>query len=125
MLPWLLIGCEVVRIMFPQQLPAALDEVIAALPAALERARRAATRLFSECQEVVVNDYRRFYLEAESNPFKRWRYRLRYLAPTYTDHLWARSHHIHPELMVILRPFRLLKKYGPQRVWRILFPSKI
>ena len=123
--PWLLIGCEVVRTMFPQQLPAALDQVIAASPAALERARQVAARLFSEDPEVVVNDYRRLYLQAEPNAFKRWRYRLRYIAPTHTDYLWARNHHIYPELMVILRPFRLLRRYGPQRVWRILFPSTV
>ena len=123
--PWLLIGCEVVRAMFPQQLPAALDAVIAASPAALERARRTAERLFSVDQQVVVNDYRGFYLQAEPNPLKRWRYRLRYLSPTYTDSLWARRHRIDPRLMVILRPFRLLDKYGLSRVLLILFPSKV
>ncbi len=123
--PWLLVGCEVVRAMFPQQLPVALDAVIATSPAALERARRAAARLFSEYTEIVVNDFRRYYLQAEPNPFMRWRYRLWYLAPTETDRLWARRHRIHPRLLVILRPFRLLAKYGPRRVWRILFPANI
>jgi hypothetical protein len=123
--PWLLLGCQVVCTMFPQQLPTALEEVIAASPAALERARMVAARLFSECPEVGVNDCHRFYLQAEPNPFKRWRYRLRYIAPTHTDNLWARSHHILPQLMVILRPFLLLRKYGPKRMWRILFPSKV
>ncbi len=56
--PWLLIGCEVVRAMFPQQLPEAMDAVIAASPRAAQRARLAAARLFSEETEVVVNDYR-------------------------------------------------------------------
>ena len=122
--PWLLIGCEVVRAMFPQQLPVALDAAIARSPAALERARHTAARLFSMEQQVVVNDYRGFYLQAEPNPLKRWDYRLRYLMPTYTDYLWARRHRISPRLMIILRPFRLLEKYGLSRVWQILFPTK-
>jgi hypothetical protein len=123
--PWLLIGCEVVRAMFPLQLPAALDTVIAQSPVARERAHRAAARLFTVDLQVVVNDFRSFYLQAEPNPFKRWRYRSRYLMPTYTDYLWARRHRISPRLMVILRPFRLLGRYGLSRVWQILFPSKV
>jgi hypothetical protein len=123
--PWLMIGCEVVRTMFPQQLPAALDAEITRSPVALECARGAAARLFTVDQQVVVNDYRSFYLQAEPDPLKRWRYRLRYLMPTYTDYLWARRHRISPWLMVILRPFRLLEKYGLSRVWQILFPPKV
>jgi hypothetical protein len=121
---WLLIGCEVVRAMFPQQLPEALDAAIAISPVALKRARRAAERLFLVDQQVVVNDYRGFYLQAEPDPLKRWRYRLRYLAPTEADYRWARGHRIHPALMILLRPFRLLEKFGISRMWHILFPSK-
>lgn len=123
--PWLLIGCEVVRTMFPQQLPVDLDAVTATSPAALERANLAAARLFSEYIEITVNDFRRYYLQAEPNPFKRWHYRLQYLAVTETDRRWACRHHIHPRLMVVLRPFRLLEKYGPRKVLRILFPASI
>ena len=122
---WLLIGCEVIRAMFPQQLPAALDAAIAASPGDLKQARRATAWLFSTDQQVVINDYRSFYLQAEPNPLKRWCYRLRYLVPTEADHRWARRHGIHPRLMVILRPFRLLKKYGPSRAWQILIPPKL
>jgi len=123
--PWLLVGCEVVRTMFPQQFPNALDAATNASPVALQRARCTAARLFSEDLEVTVNDYRGFYLQAEPNPLKRWRYRLRYFAPTYTDYLWARRHRINPGLMVILRPLRLMKRYGLSRVWQVIFPSRI
>ena len=122
---YLLIGCEVVRAMFPQQLPEAMDAVIAASPKAIERARRAAAKLFSENREVVLNDYRGLYLLAEPNPLKRWRYRfryltpVRYLTPTYSDYQWARRHHIQAGLMIIVRPFRLLRKYGFRGAWRI------
>jgi hypothetical protein len=121
--PCLLIGCEVVRAMFPQHFPEAMDAVIAASPEAAGRARRAAARLFSQNLEVVTNDHRGLYLQAEPNALKRWRYRLRYLMPTYSDDLWARRHRIHSGLMVIVRPIRLLQKYGLRRALQIAFPK--
>jgi len=120
--PWLLIGCEVVRAMFPQQLPQALDAAIAVSPVSQMRARHAAAGLFAADRRADLGDYRGFYLQAEPNPLRRWSYRLRYIAPTYTDYLWARRHRINPGLMVILRPLRLLKKYGFSKAWRVLFP---
>ena len=120
LMPWLLIGCEVVRAMFPQQLPAAMDALIAKSPEAAQRARDAAYRLMSEEMQIGVNDYWRFYLQAEPNPWKRWRYRLRYIAPTYNDLEWAQRHRVHPYLMVILRPFRLLASHGLRGPWRTL-----
>jgi hypothetical protein len=121
--PCLLIGCEVVRAMFPQHLPEAMDAATAASPEAVRRARRAAARLFSESLEVVTNDHRGFYLQAEPNTLKRWRYRFRYLMPTYSDDLWARRHRINSGLMIFVRPFRLLQKYGLWGAWRIVFPE--
>jgi hypothetical protein len=120
--PCLLIGCEVVRTMFPQLLPEAMDAATAASPTAVARARRAAARLFSENREVVVNDFRGLYLQAEPNVLRRWLYRFRYLMPTSSDDQWARRHRIQSGLMVVIRPFRLLRKYGLVRAWRIAFP---
>jgi hypothetical protein len=121
--PWLRIGCEMVRDVFPQQLPDALEEVLSAQPQAAMRARRAASRLIAEGAKTAIDDNRDFYLQAELSPLKRWRYRLRCFAPTQTDYRWADRHGLKRELMVFLRPFRLLGKYGLSRVWRILFPS--
>jgi hypothetical protein len=120
---WLLIGCEVVRAMFPQHIPEALDKVIALSPMA-ERARRAAARIFSEDQETETNNYRSLYLQTESDPLKRLRYRLRYFVPTRRDLQWARCHHIPPLFMMALRPFRLLAIYGVRRTCQILFPPR-
>lgn len=125
LLAWLLTGCEVVRTMFPEQLPAELDSATARFPVAVKQARRAAQCLFSEKPEQEGFDYRALYLQAEANPVRRCLYRMRYLAPTQSDEFWAREHHIHPRLMFLLRPFRLLEKFGPARAWRILFPSGI
>jgi hypothetical protein len=125
LLTWLLIGCEVVRTMFPEQLPAGLDSATARFPKALKRARRAARRLFPEELDAEPFDFRALYLQAEASPVRRWNYRWHYFAPTTSDDNWARQHHIPPRLMFLLRPFRLLEKFGPARVWRILFPSSI
>jgi hypothetical protein len=123
LLPWLLIGCEVVRAVFPRQLPSAMDAVAATWPKAAERARRAARRLFSEDLSVSLKDHREFYLQAEPDLLRRWRYRLGYLAPTGSDLLWAERHGIEPRLMPLLRPFRLLRRYGLSQARRILFPA--
>ena len=125
LLAWLLIGCEVVRTVFPEQLPEGLHIAIARFSRALERARNAARRLFPEDPDAEPFDYRALYLQAEANPVRQWKYRWRYLAPTESDDKWARQHHVHPRLMFVFRPFRLMEKFGPARVWRILFPSGI
>jgi Uncharacterised nucleotidyltransferase len=122
---WLLIGCEVVRAMFPQQLPEALDAAIAESPEAAKRARRATQRLFAEGVAGVTKTYGSGYLESGHSTIKRWRYQLSYFAPTAEDYRWAERHGISHKLMPILRPFRLLQKYGPSRVWRIIFPARI
>jgi len=124
LLAWLLVGCEVVRIMFPEKMPHELDTAVARFPAALKRARYAAQKLFPEGPDTEPGDYRALYLQAEADSLRRLHYRLRYLAPTHTDDLWAERHRIHPRLMFLLRPFRLMEKYGLARVWRILFPSR-
>ena len=124
-LAWLLIGCEVVRTVFPEQLPERLDIATMRFPRALKRARRAARVLFPEETMQRDFDYRALYLRAEANPLRRWLYRLRYLSPTESDEVWARKHRIPLRLMFLLRPFRLMDKFGSARVWRILFPSGV
>jgi len=119
---WLLIGCEVVRAMFPQRLPEAMDMVIAESPEAAKRARLAAARLFAGGLGGVANTYSNAYLESGKSTIKRWRYRFSYFVPTAEDHRWAECHGINRKLMPILRPFRLLRKYGPLRAWHINFP---
>jgi hypothetical protein len=120
---WLLIGCEVVREMFPERLPQEMDAVIAESPGLAVRAQTVAARLFAEGLE-VVNDHkiRGFYLQTERSMLRRWRCRLSYFAPTFEDYRWAERHRISRSLTPVLRPFRLLQKHGVSRVWRALFP---
>ena len=121
--PWLVIGCEVVRAMLPGRLPEALDAIIAEAPETAKRARQVAESLFVEGLE-VVNDHkiRSFYLQTERSRRWRWRCRMSYLLPTVEDCRWAERHRINRRLLPVLRPFRLLRKYGPLRAWRVLFP---
>jgi hypothetical protein len=125
LVPWLMIGCEVVRAMFPQQLPEAMDAVMGESPEEAKRARRAASRLFAAGLEGVTKTYGRSYLESGDSAIKRWRYRLSYFAPTAEDYRWAERHRINRRLVPMFRPLRLLQKYGPARAWRIIFPSHI
>lgn len=122
----LLIGCEMIREMFPQQLPQEMEAVIAKLPEETEQARRAVARLFAE-NAGVNNDPEiwSFYLQTESSVRQRWRRRFRFFVPTVEDYAWAERHRIYRGFVPALRPFRLLQKYGPFRAWRILFPPPV
>ena len=124
--PWLLIGSEVLREIFPQQLPPGMNAVIAKSRREAARARRVAAQLLAEGLD-VINDHkiRSFYLQTEQSARRRWRCRLSFFAPTIEDHDWAERHRIYRGIVPVLRPFRLLQKYGPSRVWRILFPTQI
>jgi len=124
LLPWLLIGCEVVRAMFPEKVSEAMYAAIAGFPQEAERARLAAARLFAEGVGGVANTYQASYLESGSGRGQ-WRHRFGYFVPTAEDYRWAEHHRIHRTLMPVLRPIRLLQKYGPLRVWRIIFPSRV
>ena len=121
--PWLLMGCEVVREMFPQQLPQAMDAVIAESPEVSARARRAVARLIAEGFD-VINDHkiRSFYLQTERSARRRWLCRLSFFQPSIEDYRWAERHRISRSLAPIFRPFRLLQRHGASRVLRNLFP---
>jgi hypothetical protein len=119
----LLIGCEMVREILPQQSPQEVDAVIAESPEVAARARRVVARLFVEGPGVSNDaEIRSLYLQTEPSARQRWRRRLSFFAPTLEDYAWVERHRIYDGLAPVLRPFRLLQKYGPSRVWRILFP---
>lgn len=121
----LLIGCEAVREIL-QQLPSKLEVEIAESPEVAKMAQRAVERLFAEGPGVSNDaEIRSFYLQTERNRYRRWRRRLSFFAPTPEDYAWARRHRINRGLAPVLRPFRLMQKYGPTRMWRILFPASM
>jgi hypothetical protein len=66
-----------------------------------------------------------YYLQLADNPGHRWRQRLQFFLPTQQDYQWAARYHIHHKCAAVLRPFRLLFKYGPVPALRTLFPQCI
>jgi len=119
----LMTACEMVRETLPGQLPVEIEAMIAKSPELAERARSAVAKVFAESPGTTNDaDIWRFYLQMESSARQRWRRRLSFLVPTAEDYAWAERHHIHSSIAPVCRPFRLLHKYGPGKVWRILFP---
>lgn len=122
----LLIGCEAVREALPQQFPPSMEAILAENSEAAERARRIVARLFVEGPGVSTDaDIRNFYLQTEQSLNRRWRRRLSFFAPTPEDYAWAEGRRVHRGLAPLIRPFRLLQKYGLSRAWRILFPPPL
>jgi len=124
----LLIGCEMVRETFPQKLPQEVDEIVAKSPEMAARVRYAVAGLFAKGAEMRSDPevgIWSFYLQTEGNLRRRWRRRLTFFAPTTEDYVWAERHRIHRSFTPVLRPFRLLRKYGPSMVWRTLFPRRM
>jgi Uncharacterised nucleotidyltransferase len=119
----LLIGCEIVRQTLAQQLPPELEAIIAGSPEVAEKARRAVAQLLTErTGENNDPEIWSFYLQMEPDSRQKWRRRLSFFTATVEDNAWAERHGFHHRLTPVLRPLRLLRKYGPARVWRILFP---
>jgi hypothetical protein len=122
----LLIGCQIVREVLPQQLSPEMEEVLTESSQAAEKARHAVMQLFSEGTG-ATNDPEiwGFYLQTEEGVRQRWRRRFTFFVPTAEDYAWAERHKIYRGLMPALRPFRLLHIYGASRAWRILFPPPV
>ena len=122
----LLIACEIAGEALPQLVSAEVEATIAASPEARAKAHQAVERLFAE-RSGANNDPEiwGFYLRTEPGARQRWHRRLSFLKPTVEDYAWAERHRIHRGFAPVLRPFRLVQKYGPSRAWRILFPPGI
>jgi len=122
----LFIGCEMAREILPQQLPKEMEAAMAEFPGTAERARRILARMLEEHPRTNGEpEIWGLYLQIESTAQQRWLRRWSLFKPTQGDHAWAERHRIYPALTPLFRPFRLLRKYGPSRVWRILFPPTI
>jgi hypothetical protein len=123
LLSWLIIGCEVVRAMFPFHLPEAMDRMISSSPRQAARARAVVAHIFSEDPHESLNGHQR-YLAAEGSIIRRWRYRFRCLVPSPRDYHQARRDGAKPELLFFLKPLRIVKERGLSKLYRTLFPSR-
>lgn len=121
----LLTGCEIVRETVPHLMRPDIDHAAARHPEAARRARQTIEWLFAE-RAGANNDPEIWglYLQTEDSMSGRWRRRLSFLLPTVRDHQLLRSRRLPGGFAPLIRPVRLLGKYGPARAWRILFPRQ-
>lgn len=119
----LFVACEAVRSTLG--LPSEIEAHLKRYPMQTNAARRAAQLLLEE--NVPAGDDPEiwgFYLEFETGFRSRWRRRLGFFTPTVEDRKWVAGKGLPRAFAPLLRPFRLLKKYGMGRAWSLLFPRR-
>jgi hypothetical protein len=120
----LLMSCELARQSFGVELPEKIAEAIAARPAiATDAATMLNKILLTEADpRTSVNDVS-YQVRLADNHRQRWKQRYRFFLPTSQDQVFVTRHRLSPRLAPLLRPFRLLVKYGPATALRALFPG--
>jgi hypothetical protein len=120
----LLTSCDIAQRIFDIELPAAVGDAIQTRPDLAAKADAMAKAVLATIADPTTSVYdARYYLQLADDPGQRWRQRLRFFLPTQQDHQWVARHHLHPKCAALLRPFRLLCKYGPAPLLRTLFPG--
>lgn len=119
-----LAGCLIASRTFSSNLPAAVD---AALLTQVELVRKAVD-VQNEILATVADPVRSAldatdYLSLADGRGNRWKQRVRAFRPTQQDYEWVGRHHVPPRCAPLVRPFRLLFKYGPMSALDILFPG--
>jgi hypothetical protein len=118
----LYVGCAMILEAFPQQLPEDLLAVLADSPKDMEAAHaRVATLLAGEAGTGRSPELS-FYLQTETERVRRWQCRLMFFSPTGEDYQWTARHRLPNSFAPLVRPFRLLVKYGFRQAWRTAFP---
>jgi hypothetical protein len=122
----LYIGCAMVAEVLPRYLPEDLSVALADSPEALQAAHAGVERILAGNADMGHGPERwGLYLQIETEPDKRWSRRLMFFIPTIEDDRWAASHRIPLSLAPLVRPFRMLAKYGIRRIWRAVFPPSL
>ena len=120
-------GCTMVEEVLPRHLPEDLLLALAVSPKAMQAAHTGVERILAG--EIGTGrggpEIWGLYLQIETEPRKRWNRRLMFFIPTIEDYRWTASHRIPRGLALLVRPFRLLAKYGIRRIWRAAFPSSV
>ena len=118
----LYIGCAMILEASPEHLPKDLLAVLAESPEDMEAARaRVATLLAGEAGTGRSPELS-FYLQTETERVRRWQCRLKFFSPTGEDYQWTARHRLPNSFAPLVRPFRLLAKYGLRQAWRTAFP---
>jgi hypothetical protein len=120
----LLLSCEIARRTFGTALPPNINAALRARPHLAREAGTWADRILATVADPTTEFQNvSSYLQLADTPGHRWRHRLQFFVPTQQDYLWAARYHIHPKCMPLLRPLRLVIKYGPAPALRTLFPG--
>ena len=122
----LLTSCEIARSNFDVKLPPDVAAEIRARPGLAEHAATITDGILATAANprTSVHDAS-YYLQLADNPGHRWQQRFQFFLPTQQDYQWAARYHIHHKCAAVLRPFRLVFKYGPVPALRTLFPQCI
>jgi Uncharacterised nucleotidyltransferase len=121
----LLTSCEIARRLFHVRLPANIALALQEHSALVRHADAMADDILSGTADPTTSarDASR-YLHLADNAGLRWGQRLQFFAPTVQDYQWTARYGVPPSCAVLVRPFRLLCKYGPAPALRTLFSSK-
>jgi len=118
-----LIGCSLLLEVCPDRVPQSLVMLLAELPAAFHAAQLAAQRLIAgENGTIRDPEIWRLYLLTETRTSKRWLRRASFFQPTSEDYKWTARHRIPRTFALLMRPLRLIAKYGIKRALRVAFP---
>jgi hypothetical protein len=118
----LYVGCSMILEAFPEHLPKDLLAVLVESPKDMEAARERVATLLAGEAGTGRNPELSFYLQTETDPARRWQCRLMFFSPTGEDYQWTARHRLPNSFAPLVRPFRLLAKYGLRRAWRTAFP---
>lgn len=121
-----LLSCEITSRSFGTRLPPDIEAAVRGRPELVRRAGAWADRILATpADPTTAVQNVSSYLQLADSPGYRWKHRLRFFAPTQQDYQWAARYHIHPKCAPLLRPLRLLIKYGPAPALRTLFPGPV
>lgn len=122
----LLTSCEIARLTFSIELPPAIAQALRSQPEIAARSAAIADAILESIGDPTTSvDSAVYYLQLADNRGRRWKQRLQFFIPTHQDYEWLAQHRIHRRCAPLVRPFRLLAKYGPAPAFRTLFARYI
>jgi hypothetical protein len=114
--------CALIQAVFQDALPRQIADAIARKPVIALQAEAIFKRMLEAPAAATTHQGAQTFIQLEPGMRARWMQRLRALRSSQQDNAWAESRSLHPRWMLILRPLRLIGKYGPVAAWRVIFP---
>jgi hypothetical protein len=115
--------CALIERVFQRSLPPFIASEIARKPVIKTQAEGIFKKMIEEPPHAAAaHQGAQTFIHLEPSMRARWVRRLRGLRPSQQDYAWAESHHLSERWMFLLRPLRLVAKYGLGSAWRVLFP---